>query len=99
VVKIKASGTPVGCCLFSTYEAEKYRLRTGEAAIYTDGLTEVFRGDEEFARRVSLQSSSIASRPARRASGVAVVHARRIPDEVEQSDDMTAVPAAGMMEA
>lgn len=49
VHKIAASGTPIGMLPFSTYEAEKYVL--GESArllVYTDGMTEVFRGEEEF---------------------------------------------------
>lgn len=46
---IPASGTPVGMLPFASYTAEKHVL--GNAAkllLYTDGMTEVFRGDEEF---------------------------------------------------
>lgn len=46
---ISASGTPVGMLPASTYSAESVLL-TGNAKLllYTDGMTEVFRGDEEF---------------------------------------------------
>jgi serine phosphatase RsbU (regulator of sigma subunit) len=46
---IEASGTPVGMLPFSTYRAEKYVLSNkAKLLIYTDGMTEVFQGNEEF---------------------------------------------------
>lgn len=49
VTKIKASGTPIGLVPFSAYRSETHTLAPGcRLLLYTDGLTEVFRGDEEF---------------------------------------------------
>jgi serine phosphatase RsbU (regulator of sigma subunit) len=46
---IEATGTPVGLLPFSTYRAEKYVLSNkAKLLIYTDGMTEVFQGNEEF---------------------------------------------------
>lgn len=46
---IQASGTPVGMLPISSYTTEKYILsEKAKLLLYTDGLTEVFRGIEEF---------------------------------------------------
>ncbi len=46
---IEASGTPVGMLPFSTTASEKYVLSDkAKLLIYTDGMTEVFQGNEEF---------------------------------------------------
>ena len=46
---IKASGTPLGLVPGSSYTAERATLEPGaRLLLYTDGLTEVFRGEEEF---------------------------------------------------
>jgi serine phosphatase RsbU (regulator of sigma subunit) len=93
VVKIKASGTPVGMLPFSTYEAEKYPLPDrARLLLYTDGLTEVFRGDEEFGEARLLQSFL----DCKSASSEGVLESlwstlKDFSDEVEQSDDMTAL--------
>jgi serine phosphatase RsbU (regulator of sigma subunit) len=93
VVKIKASGTPVGMLPFSTYQAEKYALPEGaRLLLYTDGLTEVFRGDEEFGEARLLQSFLDCDS----ASSEGVLDSLwstldDFSDEVEQSDDMTAL--------
>ena len=93
VVKIKASGTPVGMLPFSTYEAEKYPLPDrARLLLYTDGLTEVFRGDEEFGEARLLQSFL----DCKSASSEGVLESLwstlgEFSDEVEQSDDMTAL--------
>jgi serine phosphatase RsbU (regulator of sigma subunit) len=55
--KIAASGTPIGMLPFSSYHSEKYLL--GDSArllVYTDGMTEVFRGEEEFGEARLLQA-------------------------------------------
>ena len=54
---ISASGTPVGMLPASTYSAESVLL-TGNAKLllYTDGMTEVFRGDEEFGEERLMQT-------------------------------------------
>ena len=57
VTMLGASGTPVGLIPFSTYEAETYALEPGaRLLVYTDGLTEVFRGEEEFGEARLLHS-------------------------------------------
>jgi serine phosphatase RsbU (regulator of sigma subunit) len=46
---LEASGTPIGLLPFAQYSSEKYELKEGSRLLaYTDGLTEVFRGEEEF---------------------------------------------------
>jgi serine phosphatase RsbU (regulator of sigma subunit) len=93
VHKIKASGTPVGMLPFSTYSAEKYALpKGGRLLVYTDGLTEVFRGDEEFGEARLLQSFLECE-----CAGPEDVldwlwsKLQEFSDEKEQSDDMTAL--------
>jgi serine phosphatase RsbU (regulator of sigma subunit) len=55
--KIHASGTPVGLIPFSTYAIERFPLPKGaRLLLYTDGLTEVFRGEEEFGEDRLLRS-------------------------------------------
>ena len=49
LTKIAASGTPIGLLPFSKYKAIEYALEPGaRVLVYTDGMTEVFRGEEEF---------------------------------------------------
>lgn len=49
VVSIEASGTPLGMLPGMRYKAETISFPAGSRIlVYTDGLTEVFRGDEEF---------------------------------------------------
>lgn len=46
---IHASGTPLGLIYEATYVSERFRFPPGSRLLlYTDGLTEVFCGDEEF---------------------------------------------------
>ena len=46
---IEASGSPLGLLPGSTYASERCVLKPGSRLLlYTDGLTEVFRGEEEF---------------------------------------------------
>jgi len=48
-VRIGASGPPLGMLPARTYEVEDLAMEEGsQLLLYTDGLTEVFRGDEEF---------------------------------------------------
>lgn len=57
VQKIHASGTPVGLLPFCTYQAEKFSLpNDARLLLYTDGLTEVFCGNEEFGEERLLRS-------------------------------------------
>jgi serine phosphatase RsbU (regulator of sigma subunit) len=93
ITKIGASGTPVGLIPFSTYQVETHALPAGSRLlVYTDGLTEVFRGEEEFGEERLLDSFC----------GCDSVHSEGVLDSIwaelnsfsdgqEQSDDMTAL--------
>jgi serine phosphatase RsbU (regulator of sigma subunit) len=93
ITKIRASGTPVGLIPFSTYQVETYALPVGSRLlVYTDGLTEVFRGEEEFGESRLLDSFCACDS----------VHSEGVLDSIwstlntfsdgqEQSDDMTAL--------
>ena len=49
VRQIKASGTPIGLVPRMEYSAEKLGFQPGSRLLfYTDGLTEVFQGDDEY---------------------------------------------------
>ena len=49
LTKIGASGTPIGLLPISRYQAVQYPLVPGtRLLVYTDGMTEVFRGEDEF---------------------------------------------------
>lgn len=92
-IKIGASGTPVGLLPFSSYEVETHALGSGtKLLVYTDGLTEVFRGEEEFGEARLLHFFSQCDS----------VHSEGVLDTLwatldefsdgqEQSDDMTAL--------
>jgi len=55
--KIAASGTPIGMLPFSSYLSEKYVLgASARLLVYTDGMTEVFRSEEEFGEGRLLQA-------------------------------------------
>ena len=48
-IRIAASGPPLGMLPGRTYERESFEFPEGsELLLYTDGLTEVFHGDDEF---------------------------------------------------
>jgi serine phosphatase RsbU (regulator of sigma subunit) len=93
VERIKASGTPVGMLPFSTYQVEKYSLLSGtRLLLYTDGLTEVFHGEEEFGEARLLQA--FVECGAESPEGVLDSLWTTLDgfgDEEEQSDDMTAL--------
>jgi serine phosphatase RsbU (regulator of sigma subunit) len=90
---IHASGTPVGMLPFSTYEVEKYSLPRGaRLLLYTDGLTEVFRGEEEFGDQRLLQAfidcELVTSEEVLDSLWTTLDN---FSDGQEQSDDMTAM--------
>ena len=93
IQRIRASGTPVGMLPFSTYQLEKYSLPPGaRLLLYTDGLTEVFRGEEEFGEERLLKTFQHCE--AVTPEGVldtVWTTLKEFSDEPEQSDDMTAV--------
>lgn len=56
-ILIEATGTPIGMLPVSSYSLEKHVLdEKSKLLVYTDGLTEVFRGEEEFGSERLLQS-------------------------------------------
>jgi serine phosphatase RsbU (regulator of sigma subunit) len=56
-ILIEATGTPIGMMPVSSYSSEKHVLdEKSKLLVYTDGLTEVFRGEEEFGSERLLQS-------------------------------------------
>jgi serine phosphatase RsbU (regulator of sigma subunit) len=93
IERIKASGTPVGMLPFSTYQVERFSFPKGaRLLLYTDGLTEVFRGDEEFGEARLLQTFEKCSLES--SDGVLDslwTALAEFGDEKEQSDDMTAL--------
>ena len=55
--QISASGTPIGLVPGMQYSAERLAFPSGSRLLfYTDGLTEVFRGDDEFGTERLLQA-------------------------------------------
>ena len=93
ITKIGASGTPVGLIPFSTYQVETHPLPVGSRLlVYTDGLTEVFRGEEEFGESRLLDSfcacDSVQSEGVLDSIWSAL---GSFSDGQEQSDDMTAL--------
>ncbi len=88
-----AAGTPLGLLPGMTYTTE--RRRFGPEArflFYTDGLTEVFKGDEEFGPERLLNEFSTC--PARKADGILDALWAAIEAYAEggpQADDMTAL--------
>ena len=89
---IEASGTPIGMLPFSNYRSEKYVLEEkAKLLLYTDGLTEVFRDEEEFGQERLLQA--FRNCRSRNANDVldSLWHALdAFSSEESQSDDMTA---------
>ena len=93
IIKIGASGTPVGLIPFSTYQVETHPLPIGSRLlVYTDGLTEVFRGEEEFGESRLLDSfcdcDSVQSEGVLDSIWSTL---GRFSDGQEQSDDMSAL--------
>lgn len=90
--KIAASGTPIGMLPFSTYCAESYEMeRSARLLVYTDGMTEVFRGEEEFGEARLLEAFSDCNALTPEATLASLWKTlERFSDGEEQSDDMTA---------
>jgi serine phosphatase RsbU (regulator of sigma subunit) len=90
---IEASGTPVGMLPFSGYSAEKYVLSDkAKLLIYTDGMTEVFQGDEEFGQDRLME----AFRASRHIDATGTLNSiwqtlDAFSNQENQSDDMTAL--------
>ncbi len=91
--KIAASGTPIGMLPFSSYLAEKYVLGTmARLLVYTDGMTEVFRGEEEFGESRLLQAFCDCKEPTPEATLTSLWNTlETFSDGQAQCDDMTAL--------
>ena len=90
---IAASGTPIGILPFSSYVPEKFTLRPGaRLLVYTDGMTEVFRGEDEFGEARLLQTFLTCEEPTpERTLGHLWRTLEGFSDGQPQSDDMTAL--------
>jgi serine phosphatase RsbU (regulator of sigma subunit) len=88
-----ASGTPLGLLPGMSYKSERCGIQPGTRLLfYTDGLTEVFKGDEEFGPERLLEEFTKC--PEQRADGIldalwAAIEA--FSDGGSQCDDMTAL--------
>ncbi len=88
-----AAGTPLGLLPGMRYESERHGFPRGARLLfYTDGLTEVFKGDEEFGAERLLDE--FLRCPARKADGILDALWAAIEAFAEggpQADDMTAL--------
>lgn len=93
VRKISASGTPIGMLPFSSYVSEEFSLRPGtRLLVYTDGMTEVFCGEEEFGEARLFQAFLSSPEPTPEQSLESLWKTlEAFSDGREQSDDMTAL--------
>jgi phosphoserine phosphatase RsbU/P len=90
---LKASGTPIGIVPVVDYKSETFDFPPGSRLLfYTDGLTEVFRGDEEFGSERLLASFLKCNSP----ECAAILDTlwdelNRFSTDESQQDDMTAL--------
>jgi serine phosphatase RsbU (regulator of sigma subunit) len=93
VRKISASGTPIGMLPFSSYVSEEFSFSPGtRLLVYTDGMTEVFCGEEEFGEARLVEAFLASSEPTvERTLEYLWETLEAFSDGREQSDDMTAV--------
>jgi serine phosphatase RsbU (regulator of sigma subunit) len=91
--KIAASGTPIGLLPFSSYVAVKFDFGPGaRLLVYTDGMTEVFRGEDEFGETRLLETFVACSEPTPEQILGSIWNALdAFSDGQDQSDDMTAL--------
>jgi serine phosphatase RsbU (regulator of sigma subunit) len=93
VRRISASGTPIGMLPFSSYVSEEFSFPPGtRLLVYTDGMTEIFCGEEEFGEARLLEAFLTSSEPtAEESLGFLWETLEAFSDGREQSDDMTAL--------
>ena len=89
---IEASGTPIGMLPQVGYTSETHDLKEGaRLLVYTDGLTEVFRGEDEFGLERLIQTFySCREREGNAVLGHIWQTLEEFSTEREQRDDMTA---------
>ena len=93
LTRFKASGTPIGMLPFSTYVTQTFAFAPGARLLaYTDGMTEVFSGDEEFGERrlLDLFTTSRDLNPDAVLTSI-WNHLHAFSGDGPQSDDMTAL--------
>ena len=92
-IQFDAAGAPLGLLPGMRYASERHHFSTGARLLfYTDGLTEVFRGDEEFGPERLLNEFSTCSCP--KADGILDalwVAIQAFAEGGRQADDMTAL--------
>ena len=91
--ELKASGTPIGILSFAEYESETLDFPSGSRLLfYTDGLTEVAQGEEEFgADRLLAAFSECNSQECAAMLEALWEQLRRFSGSEAQEDDMTAL--------
>ena len=91
--EFNAAGPPLGLLPGMRYSIEKHGFKPGSRLLfYTDGLTEVFKGDEEFGPERLLDEFSKC--PSQKADGILDALWKTLEDFAEggpQGDDMTAL--------
>jgi serine phosphatase RsbU (regulator of sigma subunit) len=89
---LEATGTPIGLLPSAQYTSETYALEEGGRLLaYTDGLTEVFRGDEEFGIDRLIETFRAGPLQAEAALDHIWTALEAFKTEPEQRDDMTAL--------
>ena len=93
LTRLKASGTPIGMLPFSSYVTQTFAFRPGTRLLaYTDGMTEVFHGSDEFGEQrlleVFLEARDLG--PDQVLSSI-WNHLHSFSGDGPQSDDMTAL--------
>ena len=92
---VEASGTPLGMLPGSRYVTERVSFATGASLLlYTDGLTEVFREDEEFGQERLLETfreGTVANRGAESVLDRLWTTLDTFTEGASQQDDMSAI--------
>jgi serine phosphatase RsbU (regulator of sigma subunit) len=93
VKKIAATGTPIGMLPFSSYVPQTFSLDPGSRLlVYTDGMTEVFRGADEFGEKRFVESFVACKEQLAGPTLTSLWQTlEAFSDGQEQSDDMTAL--------
>jgi serine phosphatase RsbU (regulator of sigma subunit) len=91
--KIPASGTPIGLLPFSNYVAQEFEVSPGmRLLVYTDGMTEVFHGEDEFGESRLLETFLACKETTPEGVLKSLWQTlEAFSDGQEQSDDMTAL--------
>jgi len=93
VTRLKASSTPIGMLPFSNYVPHTFRFEPGSRLlVYTDGMTEVFHGEDEFGEQRLMECFVGCTECTAQQTLSSVWRTlEAFSDGQEQSDDMTAL--------